>query len=173
MGLFNLFKKQKPTIELSPIELDPHEGFVYPSMRETVKPYFEDVFKKNFKYGWINVYCDGIAKLDWSSMQQPVLQIINTPIENQAITSNIGIYFYPYMMEDENLLVRFMNNVFREDFGSPNLEQLHSDAPQYALYGTDIERAIKVSSYILATVYGIPTDVQLRFVCDTPAKEMF
>ena len=172
MGLFNFFHESKSAITLSPITLEPNSNFVYPLMRETVKPYFEDVFRKDYKYGWINIFCDGVEQLDWPSMQQPILQIINTPIEDQNIKSNIGIYFYPYMMEDEDLLIRFQNNAFNADFGNPTLDQLHTEDPQYALLGTDIERAIIVASYVLATVYGIPRDTQFRYECDTPAKDM-
>ena len=122
-----------------------------------ITPYFSDLWNNLMEYGWIDI----------SYQNSIVVQFVNLPDDN-GNKENIVLWFYPYACDDE-LVDRFFNNAFMSD-----CEEVYKGEPEAFMqfqYGTDINKALQVATYILSTVYLIPTTAMLTYSCSTPKEK--
>lgn len=128
--------------------VDPDSNFVYPELLKAVKSYFKKDF--NGDNGMIEVQYDN----------ETVMQIIDWTDGRTGKAHDICLFCFPYFI-DEETGDRFKMNYYRKDF------KMDTDRSYTAYYGNDVEQAVKVASYILATVYWIPTDALLDLGFET------
>ena len=136
------------SLELTPITLSPDSRFIYKGMKETVSRYIPKDPNTLITVGY--------DKLGGNSVtDRAVMQFYR---DSDSAELDIAIYFWP---PSHAMLERFERNPFFSDF-----KEVANDKTYNAYYGRDIDKAVKVASYILATVYYIPMDTQLEFDCD-------
>ena len=121
------------------ILLSSKSGFIYPDMLRDLPEAYNQVRLSGSNEFFVNVLYRGAM----------IMQIINVPDTAKGETENIGIFFFPYLYEDNALLERFANNDFIYYFD----DKVYSDEGTAAYFGKDLKRAMQVASYILATVY--------------------
>ena len=134
-----------------PIAVRPNAGFIFSDMKQVLK-YFSNAFT--------NGSSDGFVDVSYNNML--VLQIADCPNIQAGETHCIGVFFFPYLYEDEQLYARFMNNEYYPYF---NNNPLDSDEGADAYFGSDIQLALQAASSILATVYNIPLNTKLKVNC--------
>ena len=135
-----------------PILLNRSSGFIYPDMlRELPNAYNKILFSGSGDF-FVNVLYRGAM----------VMQFINVPDASKGETENIGIFFFPYLYKDRELMERFANNYYIYYFDY----KIYSDEGTAAYFGKKLKRAMQVASYILATVYYIPTNEHLIIQID-------
>lgn len=136
---------ENPLLKLTnPVFVDPYSGFIFKGMLESMKYHFTDDFEEGD--AMINVVLDGVT----------IMQIIDCPDREKGEKHDVMLYFYP--MFDDNVAERFKNCFYKDDFDMQEENNLFQ-----AFYGDDFEQAAKVASYVLATVYYIPTDMKLKY----------
>lgn len=135
-----------------PVHLRPSSGFIYPDILRVLP----DEYLKMISAGWENFLVEVLYN---GSM---VMQFINVPEVGNGEFENIGIFFYPYQYEDEELTKRFIDNYYMWCFDN----KIYSDEGTAAYFGDNLNKAMKVASYILATVYYIPLSAQLTIRVD-------
>lgn len=127
----------------------PSPDFIYSGMLETLSSYF----KKVGKGAVITVISD----------KTPWMQIIYSYDPDNEEDQGIMLYFYP--MFDKDVVQRFKNCYYKNDF---DMDEENNNF--LAFYEKDdYERAAKVTSYILAVVYQIPTNTKFKYdlgTCD-------
>lgn len=120
------------------VKLKLSTGFIYPDIKRVLP----DEYLKMISAGWeqflVEVCYNGAM----------VMQFINVPDEDQF--ENIGIFFYPYLYEDEALMERFIKSDAILYFD----HKLYSDEGTAAYFGDDLRKAMRVASFVLATVYN-------------------
>lgn len=128
--------------------VDPYKGFIFDGMLETVSSYFNEVGEG--------------AMINVKNNDMTVMQIMDWPDLSSGAKHGVMLYFYPSF--NENVVERFKGCFYKDDF------VMDKEANDFtANYGEDFERASKVASYILATVYYIPTNTKLEYdfgMCD-------
>lgn len=150
-------KKDEATvtgIPQRPVSNDPYIDFVFPGMLETVKSYFQQDFgiddNGNFveSYGMIEYY------LKKNFKKKRVLQIIDYYDRDAEEKHYLMINF---CLPDDKIATRLRNCIYKDDF----------DDEFAAYYGGDFEKMVKVVSYILAAVCGIPKNAKLEYSFET------
>lgn len=120
------------------VKLKLSTGFIYPDIKRVLP----DEYLKMISAGWeqflVEVCYNGAM----------VMQFINVPDKDQF--ENIGIFFYPYLYEDEALMERFIKSDAILYFD----HKLYSDEGTAAYFGDDLRKAMRVASFVLATVYN-------------------
>jgi hypothetical protein len=124
-------------------------------MERKIRNYFADVWRRGMEYGWINVLYEG----------QTIMQIWNLP--EGAQKKNIVLNFCPYSY-GYSLVHRFKTCPYYPDFAAFDSEE---DNYMQAAYGTDIDQALKVASYILSNVYEIPALDNLSLELSAPQEK--
>lgn len=134
------------------VKLKLSAGFIYPDIKRVLP----DEYLKMISAGWeqflVEVCYNGAM----------VMQFINVPDKEKDEFENIGIFFYPYMYDDEALTARFIKSDAILYFD----HKLDSDEGTAAYFGCDLKKAMRVASFVLATVYNIPLDEQLTINVD-------
>lgn len=139
----DVFDKYQPAVlPVAPTQAEPANNFICPSLN-SVKPYFEAQWRANKEDGWVNVMYEG----------RIVLQIMNEPEEENGRRQNIVLGFFPYSY-NYSLVNRFKTCKYYPDFAQRDSEEANY---MIADYGTNISQALKVASYVLNQVYGIPS----------------
>lgn len=136
-------------LPMDPVVISPHSHFIYPDI-QPLKAYFENATAKGSNDGFVSIMFN----------HSVVAQIIDCP--NKGKTHDIGIFFFPYLYEDRNLIERFADNYYMDIFA---YNAIDSEEGVDAYFGTDIQSALQVVSYILANVYYIPTNSKLQLDC--------
>ena len=136
-----------------PVYITPDSGFVYPDMLRQLPAAYQQRLKAGSTDFFVNVRYHG----------QMVMQFINCPDPDKGITQDIGIFFYPETYDNNTLMRRFKNNAFIHCFSTP----FYQDEVADAYFGSDLQKAMQVASYILATVYYIPTTAHLDIHLET------
>lgn len=136
------------SLPIEPIVLDSRVGFIFPDL-ENIEPYFKNAIAHGSTEGWVDIMFN----------QSLLTQIIDCPEEKNGEKHNIGIFFFPYLYEDKHLYMRFEDNDYMDYFSN---NPVYSDEGVDAYFGTDIHKALQVASYILASVYYIPTYSKLK-----------
>jgi hypothetical protein len=136
----------KWSLPTTPVFVDPYSGFIFKNMLEIMKLHFKDDFDYTHGDAMINVEYHG----------ETVMQIIDWPDREKGEKHNITLHFYP--MFDKNVTERFKNCFYKNDF---NMNEENNQFMAY--FGDDFEKAAIVTSYVLATVYYIPTDAHLKY----------
>ena len=131
-----------------PVVLRPSDRFIYPLLLRELPNEYDKVLSAGSNEFFVEVCYKG----------NMVMQFINVPDINKGETENIGIFFYPYMYNDEALFGRFATNYYIHHFD----HNIHSDEGTAAYFGSNLNKAMQVASYILMTVYYIPTDEDLE-----------
>ena len=134
------------------IRLNSKSGFIYPDMLQNLPKAYDQVRHSGMNEFYVNVLYRGTM----------IMQIINVPDTATGETENIGVFFFPYMYEDKDLVERFAHNDFICYFD----DEIYSDEGTSAYFGHDLKLAMQVASYILATVYYIPTNEHLTIKID-------
>lgn len=129
-----------------------NSGFIFPEFSQKIVPYFKSLWQTYMEYGWVDVLYEG----------QVVLQIWNLP-EGKKI-HNVVLSFYPYSYGN-NLVQRFKSCCYYQDFADFDSEE---DNYMQAAFDTDIKTALRVASYILSAVYGIPMSYRLEINLSQP-----
>ena len=135
-----------------PISLSPRSGFIYPDILRELPKAYEQILYSGFGDFFVSVLYRGAM----------VMQIINVPDRTKGELENIGIFFFPYLYEDQALMERFANNDFIHYFD----HNIYSDEGTAAYFGKNLKLAMQVASYILAAVYYIPTNEHLTIQID-------
>lgn len=130
-----------------PVVLRPHDRFVYPLLLRELPDEYDKVLSAGSDEFLVEVCYKG----------HMVMQFINVPDIKKGEMENIGIFFYPCLYKDENLLGRFATNYYIHHFD----HNIRSDEGTAAYFGSNLNKAMQVASYILMTVYYIPTDEDL------------
>lgn len=136
-------------LPIEPIVISPSTEFALSGM-EQVQSYFEQAFSKGSSDGFCSVMFN----------HSLVLQIIDCSNDSEGRKHEIGIFFFPYLYDDSELMERFEDNHYKHYFSNNPLD---SEEGADAYFGADIKKAIRVASYILATVYYIPLDTKLYY----------
>lgn len=134
------------------VKLKLSAGFVYPDIKRVLP----DEYLKMISAGWEQF----LVEVCYNGSM--VMQFINVPDKEKDEFENIGIFFYPYMYEDEALTDRFIKSDTIIYFD----HKLYSDEGTAAYFGDDLKKAMRVASFVLATVYNIPLDAQLTINVD-------
>lgn len=136
----------KWSLPTTPVFVDPYSGFIFKNMLEIMKLHFKDDFDCTQGDAMINVEYRG----------ETIMQIIDWPDREKGEKHNVTLHFYP--MFDKNVAERFKNCFYKDEF------DMNEENNQFMAYlGDDFEKAAKVTSYVLATVYYIPTDTNLKY----------
>lgn len=130
-----------------PIRLSANSGFIYPDMLHDLQEAYQKILFAGSSDFFVNILYKGAM----------VMQFINIPDASKGEMENIGIFFFPYLYNDNELMERFANNDFIHYFD----HKIYSDEGSAAYFGKNLKRAMQVASYILATVYYIPTNEHL------------
>lgn len=138
-------------LPIEPVVLNPRDHFVYPDLL-ALHSYFEHALATSSSECFVSVMFQ----------HSVVLQIIDCPNAKKGEKHNIGVFFFPYLYEDSELNERFADNEYMRFFGNNPID---SDEGVDAYFGTDYSKALQVASYILATVYYIPTNAKLQTDC--------
>lgn len=136
------------SLNLAPITLSPDSGFIYKGMKETVS--------RHIPKDPNTLITVGYDKIGGSNVTDRAVMQFYRDCDSKDI--DIAIYFWP---PSHAMLERFERSPFFRDF-----KEVANDKTYNAYYGRDIDKAVKVASYILATVYYIPMDTQLEYDCD-------
>lgn len=136
-----------------PVYLRRSDEFIYPDIFVRVPNEYKKVVLAGSDNFLVDVCYQG----------QMVMQFINVPDAGKGEIENIGIFFYPYLYDDRDLIERFADNYYIFKFD----HKIYSDEGTAAYFGKDIKRAMIVASYILATVYYIPLDEKLSIRVDS------
>jgi len=128
----------------TPVYVDPDSGFMFEGMLSKVESSFP-----NNDASMINVKYKGVT----------VLQILNEVGDGGSGKHTVALYFFPGFSKE--VVERFRNCYYIDEF-----EILEDSETFSAFYEEDYEKAVKVASYVLATVYYIPTHFRLDYVLD-------
>lgn len=138
----------------TPVTLDENTDFIFPALLNSAPKYFEKAWQSKAQMAMIGVGYEGRC----------VLQILQLSPEDEFV-KDISLNFYPYGLPNSSRLVnRFKSCKYYSDFADLDSEK---DNHMIACYGENVMQALKVASYILATVYYIPTSYQLEILEDT------
>lgn len=134
---------------------------MYAGLYETVCDYFKKEIIAKASHGMIDV-CFDIPNANPS--RHVVLQVMQDSDLAKGEPFDIGIYFCPDNYGPE-YGERFQNNFY---WNSCFKEYSTPDENTYiAYFGEDIDTAVQVASYILATVYYIPLNTKFSYNFDT------
>lgn len=154
-------KKMLSNMPKQPILISPNECFMYRGMYEAVCDYFKKVIDSKANHGMIDV-CFSIPNS--SPSKHVVLQFMADSDLAHGEPFDIGIYFCPDNYGPE-YGERFKRNFYWEtcfkDYSRPD-ENMY-----LAYFGDDIDTAIQIASYVLATVYYIPLNTVFSYKYDT------
>ncbi len=139
-------------LNLPPITLSPSANYIYAGMKETVSSYLPQRLDALITVGFDKLGGDRIGA-------RAIMQFLNYANFSGSNETSVALYFYPACFSND-VYDRFKRNPFLADFLEDN------DQSFIAEYGKDFDKAVKVASYILATVYYIPIDTQLEYSCD-------
>lgn len=134
------------------VKLKLSAGFIYPDIKRVLP----DEYLKMISAGWEQF----LVEVCYNGSM--VMQFINVPDKEKDEFENIGIFFYPYLYEDEALTDRFIKSDAILYFD----HKIYSDEGTAAYFGDDLKKAMRVASFVLATVYNIPLDAQLTINVD-------
>lgn len=134
------------------VKLKLSAGFIYPDIKRVLP----DEYQKMISAGWEQF----LVEVCYNGSM--VMQFINVPDKEKDEFENIGIFFYPYLYEDEALTDRFIKSDAILYFD----HKIYSDEGTAAYFGDDLKKAMRVASFVLATVYNIPLDAQLTINVD-------
>jgi hypothetical protein len=154
--------KDKIVLPTKTVSLAPEFGFVYSGLKEELESCVEQVF---------SVY-DLRAKFEVNYKGCTIMQfwmpnLLNE--ENKEVMHSIAIWFIPTRFKNaDQVMERFKKCGFYDDFQiNNNYFDNEYDVQQgtiaSASYGMDIEKAMKVASYIISNVCYIPVDTQLDY----------
>ena len=129
------------------VKLKLSAGFIYPDIKRVLP----DEYLKMISAGWEQF----LVEVCYNGSM--VMQFINVPDKEKDEFENIGIFFHPYLYEDEALTERFIKSDAILYFD----HKIYSDEGTAAYFGDDLKKAMRVASFVLATVYNIPLDAQL------------
>lgn len=136
---------QPHSLNYQPISLPVDAIFEYPGMRNSISAYIQ-----NQPNALVSVFVDGVV----------VMQFLNLAQSSTDGQTNITLYFFPKAFSNAHYQ-RFRANPYIADFNEA------SDNTFMASYGTDINKAVKVASYILASVYYVPLHATLEYSYET------
>lgn len=136
-----LVNTQPHSLHYQPISLSEDAVFEYPDMWDSISTYIQ-----NEPEALVTVFVDGVD----------VMQFVNVAYSSTDGQTNIAIYFYPKAFSNAHYK-RFLANPYIADF------EESEDKTFMASYGTDIDKAVKVASYLLASVYYIPLKTELEY----------
>lgn len=144
----------------TPIFLGPNEDFMYAGMYETVCAYFKKVLDAKAEHGMIDV-CYSLSGI--KSGKHVVMQFMEDANLAEGEPFDIGIYFYPDNYTPD-YAERFKKNFYWQscfkDSSTPE------ENTYIAYFSEDIDTAVHVASYVLATVYNIPLDTIFTYKFD-------
>lgn len=131
--------------------VQPDPGFIFPDLKPALS-YFENAFANGISEGFVEVTYNNML----------VLQIADCPDKKAGETHSIGVFFFPYVYDDEQLYARFRNNEFYSYFTNNPID---SDEGADAYFATNVQLALQAASSILAMVYQIPLNTKLKVKC--------
>ncbi len=127
------------------------QGFIFPDFKPALA-HFEKAFANESSNGFVEVMYNNML----------VAQIADCPNKEAGETHCIGVFFFPYLYEDEQLYARFKINEYYTYFSNNPID---SEEGADAYFGSDIQLALQAASSILATVYNIPLNTKLKVNC--------
>lgn len=130
----------------TPVTLDENTDFIFPALLNSAPKYFEN---------WVDKTQNPMIDVGYEG--RCVLQIVSWREENGQ-GQDIMLYFFPrygQTSSTSDLVDRFKSCIYYTDFKDDG-GGLHGN------YGTNLIHALKVASYILTTVYYIPTTYELE-----------
>lgn len=140
-----LVVNQNHSLPYQPISLSEDAVFEYPNMWDSISLYIQ-----NEPEALVTVIVDGVD----------VMQFLNFAHSSADRQTDIAIYFYPKAFSNAHYK-RFLANHYIADFEEA------ADNTFMASYGTDIDKAVKIASYILASVYYVPFQATLEYTYAT------
>lgn len=154
--------KDRIVLPTKPVSLAPESGFVYSGLKEELESCVEQVFSVyDIKASFDVKYRGDVVMEFW--LANPLNEVENTVIHT------IAIQFYPTRFSNsDQVMERFMKCGFYDDFEvSNNFADVEYGIQQgmsaSASYGMDVEKAMRVASYILSNVCYIPIDTKFTY----------
>lgn len=132
----------------TPDIVDPNSGFMFSGLLEKISSCYQQDLGDNSPM--INVGYTGIT----------YVQIIDAPDHEEGEKHNVVLYFQT-MSDNKAIIERFKSCYYKDDF------DFRESIVYHFFCGDDFEKAAKVISYILATVYCIPIKARLEFEIET------
>lgn len=134
-----------------PASVQPAQGFIFPDLKPALA-HFEKAFANGSSEVFVEVMYNNML----------ISQIADCPNKEAGETHCIGVFFFPYLYEDEQLYARFKRNEYYAYFSNNPID---SEEGADAYFGSNIQLALQAASSILATVYNIPLNTKLKVNC--------